>query len=108
PASHLFSFTLTLPPSTAIYTLSLHDALPICADGQLAHARNLVRSRIRRRSCGISFPERALAGLKVRPVSCRRLRHRRVTRTGGRLSLGKTAHDVPLREGEKRYQSKGR
>src|SRR5690606_41507492 len=28
--SRLFSFSA--PPSTAIYTLSLHDALPICTD----------------------------------------------------------------------------
>src|SRR5205823_12841623 len=31
PISHILSFFFTHPATTAIYTLSLHDALPICA-----------------------------------------------------------------------------
>src|SRR5205085_11900795 len=39
----LFSFTA--PPPTAIYTLSLHDALPICRAGRAAHARPVAGGR---------------------------------------------------------------
>src|SRR5438034_4517848 len=37
----LLFFFFTVPASPAIYTLSLHDALPISADAQMAWARGL-------------------------------------------------------------------
>src|SRR5690348_18115061 len=47
-----FFFFFNDPPPTEIYTLSLHDALPICVqrEGRTAQARRVVRRAVQRRA----------------------------------------------------------
>src|SRR5207237_10882130 len=47
PLLSRFSFFYTVPPSTELYPLSLHDALPISAKARM----NLIRRRSDRRLC---------------------------------------------------------
>src|SRR5207249_11541230 len=79
--SHFFFFNATPPPE--IYTLSLHDALPISQDSATATRRGR-RNRLTSRWCGHAFAVFVRAGAllrrrRVRPSQARR-RDRKSTR----------------------------
>src|SRR5207253_4717717 len=70
------------PVPTASYTLSLHDALPICAD--TPHLRNLKNLS----SCSLCAPGRLrLATTRSKPMSSRQ--ERSLTIIGSMVALGK-------------------
>src|SRR5207302_11411715 len=62
--SPVYSFYSTAPPPTAIYTLSLHDALPICARRRRPSRPPSAAPRGRARNCA---PNRVRAWLDHRP-----------------------------------------
>src|SRR2546430_12286802 len=67
-----FFFNNTAP--TEIYTLPLHDALPICVRRAPAPAGGELRPRLRRSSAGrLPAPGRAAGGATVLPVDAAHL-----------------------------------
>src|SRR5205807_10612233 len=53
-SSYISSFSLLLPPPTAIYPLSLHDALPICCGPSVRRILPSAEISLRMRPPGIS------------------------------------------------------
>src|SRR5262249_61320427 len=70
-----FSFFSNDPPTTEIYTLSLHDALPICSSGSRAGSRrrSARAARVSRTASGSSSPSRGRS--RATPRSSRSEEH---------------------------------
>src|SRR5437870_13824288 len=79
--SHSF-FLFTAPPTTEIYTLSLHDALPICHDQRDHDRRPRPRPQLGR--LGPRVLERRLRGL-AQPVQPRSEEHTSELQSRGHL-----------------------
>src|SRR5206468_13025509 len=89
----LFPFTDRAP--TEIYTLSLHDALPICTPVELRRSLSEVQERFQLRKPGglaLARPQRGVSarGRGSRPLECRQLELSDQDRKSTRLN---SSHD---------------
>src|SRR5206468_12373523 len=76
------------PPPPATYTLSLHDALPICCEQQHAHDRVSQRRNLHRASLSVWFIYFSLC-------ACLNIASSRRTNPGGLPRLERTSSQSP-------------